>query len=74
MNEAPIRVAVVGTGNRGGEAYGFWLLDHPERVRVVAVADPLASRRRAFAERGASEYERWEDLAVVLGPPTSTRS
>lgn len=68
MSEAPIRVAVVGTGNRGGEAYGFWLLDHPERVRVVAVADPLASRRRAFAERGASEYERWEDLAVVLGP------
>ena len=68
MNGEAVRVAVVGTGNRGGEAYGLWLLDHPERVRVVAVADPLASRRRAFAERGASEYERWEDLAAAVRP------
>ena len=37
----PVRVAIVGCGNRGLEAYGEWLAAHPERAHVTAVVDPL---------------------------------
>lgn len=42
---------VVGAGDRGYDAYATWYLDHPDRGRVVAVADPDPGRRSRFAER-----------------------
>ncbi|MCK0116805.1 Gfo/Idh/MocA family oxidoreductase [Isoptericola sp. S6320L] len=59
----PMRLAVIGAGGRGRDAYGRWAVDHPDRTTLVAVADPDPSRRRALATTsGAREYADWRPL------------
>ena len=62
----PVTLAVIGAGNRGGDAYAGWCLEHPERARVVAVADPREERRNLVGERHQippeRRFARWEDL------------
>ncbi|PRY00955.1 Gfo/Idh/MocA family protein [Allonocardiopsis opalescens] len=63
----PVRIAVLGAGGRGAEAYGSWVLRHPGRARVVAVADPLAHRREPFADRaGVAPDARFGDWRPLL--------
>jgi len=45
----PVDVVVLGAGGRGFHAYGQWILDHPDLMRVVAVAEPDPARRERFA-------------------------
>ena len=45
---APITIAVAGAGSRGA-GYARWALRHPDRARVVAIAEPRAVRRTHFA-------------------------
>ena len=45
VTDGPIRVAIIGAGNRGREVYGGWIRAHPDQARVVAVADPDPVRR-----------------------------
>jgi predicted dehydrogenase len=63
---APISIVVAGAGNRGA-GYARWALSHPDRARVVAVAEPRAVRRARFAaEHGIAPENAvasWEDLA-----------
>ncbi|MAE66559.1 MAG: hypothetical protein CMJ18_20000 [Phycisphaeraceae bacterium] len=42
--------AIVGAGNRS-VVYSKYALQHPDRMRIVAVADPDDVRRRGFAQR-----------------------
>lgn len=62
----PVRIAVVGAGNRGS-AYGRWAAADPQRATVVAVAEPNPVRRARFAaEHGiepAREFTDWRELA-----------
>ncbi len=62
---SPVSLAVVGAGNRGA-GYAAWALTHPDRARVVAVADPNPSRRERLADRHgiarAGVFGGWEDL------------
>jgi predicted dehydrogenase len=62
----PVTLAVVGAGNRGTEHAG-WALAHPERAKVVAVAEPRAVRReRLAAAHGigpGAAFADWRDLA-----------
>ena len=44
MSDVPT-FALIGCGNRGADAYGAWLGRHPDRGRVVAVADRDPARR-----------------------------
>src|SRR3954447_7194170 len=44
----PVTLAVVGAGGRGS-GYANWALEHPDRARVVAVAEPRDARRARFA-------------------------
>jgi len=44
---APVSLVVVGAGQRG-TGYANWVLRHPDRARVVAVAEPRAIRRERF--------------------------
>ncbi|WP_051943061.1 Gfo/Idh/MocA family protein [Streptacidiphilus rugosus] len=63
----PVTLAVVGAGSRGS-GYAAWAAAHPDRARVVAVAEPREVRRRAFArEHALAEAEvfaDWRDLAA----------
>ncbi|MFB6614591.1 Gfo/Idh/MocA family protein [Streptomyces sp. NPDC085524] len=62
-----VTLAVVGAGDRG-TGYARWALAHPERARVVAVAEPRRIRRDRFAadhglDAGAA-VEDWRELAA----------
>ena len=46
----PVQVVMLGAGGRGFYSYGNWILNHPEQVRVVAVAELDAARRERFAK------------------------
>lgn len=66
MSTEPVRVAILGAGGRGAEAYGQWILDHPDRARVVAVAETLEHRRESFANLAGLpaqyRFAHWRDL------------
>ncbi len=46
---AAVEAVVVGGGIRGRFTYGAYALAHPDRLRVVAVAEPNEARRAAMA-------------------------
>lgn len=66
ITKRPVRLAILGAGGRGAEAYGAWFLDHPEVCQIVAVAESVEHRRTAFAERVGlpeeSAFADWRDL------------
>jgi len=66
----PIQIALIGAGQRGRDAYGRYVLDHPDDVRYVAVAEPIPERRSRLAAQHGIPPERqfaaWQDL---LGGP-----
>lgn len=56
-----ITISIAGAGARGS-IYARWIAAHPDRARLVAVADPRAERaRRLGAEHTVSD---WRDLAA----------
>ncbi|MCP2265330.1 Gfo/Idh/MocA family protein [Promicromonospora thailandica] len=61
---SPLRLAVLGAGGRGADAYGRWVRAHPDRARVVAVADPLPARLDALAGTTAARYADWRGLVA----------
>lgn len=62
----PIRVVLVGAGQRGAEAYAPYALKNPDQIQFVAVAEPNEERRKRFASAHAIPpehcYESWEEL------------
>lgn len=65
----PIRLAVVGAGDRGSR-YGGYALLHPDRARVVAVAEPRSTRRDAFARvHGLGADACFDDWRPLLAGP-----
>jgi len=64
----PVRLIVVGAGNRG-IGYAAYALDHPSKVKIVAVAEP----RKAYREKMAHDhripdkyvFQSWEDLLAM---------
>ncbi|CAN5254282.1 Gfo/Idh/MocA family oxidoreductase [soil metagenome] len=77
----PVRLLVIGAGSRGSHAYGQWCLEHPDRARVVAVADPNEERRDSLARQHdvatAGRFRSWREAlaepgawdAVVIATP-----
>ena len=59
-------VAVLGAGNRGREAYGYYILEHPGDIKAVAVAEPDVEKRKRFSEehniRDELQFSSWEQL------------
>jgi len=66
----PPSLAVVGAGDRGN-AYARFALEHPERLRIAAVAEPDPVRRERFAALhripAAAVFADWREL--LDGPP-----
>lgn len=65
MNRS-LRLAVLGAGGRGADAYGRWVRAHPDRARIVGVADPVPARLDALAGTTAARYPDWRDLVADL--------
>ncbi|MEV0262421.1 Gfo/Idh/MocA family oxidoreductase [Streptomyces sp. NPDC050617] len=60
ITDRPVRVAVVGAGQRG-LTYAEWIKAHPEQAELVAVADPRPSARAASG--APLEFDDWRPLA-----------
>lgn len=62
----PLDVVLIGAGSRGADTYGAYALARPERMRVVAVAEPDPGRRERFAHAHRLPPDRvfsdWKDL------------
>ena len=67
MMNKPIEVAVIGVGHRAA-MYASYALAHPERMKVVAVADPDANRRSQFSQAHnlpqSVQFENYQQLAA----------
>jgi predicted dehydrogenase len=63
--EYPLSAVLLGAGNRG-TAYGNYALAHPEKLRFIAVAEPIQTRLNGFADRHRirpeHRYSHWKDL------------
>jgi len=65
-----IEVALIGAGLRGRYVYSPYAAEHPERMRVVAVAEPDPLRREVVARRHELPPERvFSDWEQLLGQP-----
>jgi predicted dehydrogenase len=62
----PLEVVLIGAGNRGANAYASYALEHPDQMRIVAVAEPDPARRNRFADTHDLDTDRtfthWEEL------------
>lgn len=39
-----VRAVVIGAGNRGKDVYAKYALDHPNELKIIAVAEPNADQ------------------------------
>ncbi len=66
----PITVLLFGAGARGADAYAPYALQHPDEIKFVAVAEPIAARREKFAHTYAIPpehcFKSWQD-AIAAG-------
>ena len=51
--DGPLRVALIGCGERGRRAYGAYALAHPGRMQIIACADTDPEKRGRFAAEHA---------------------
>ncbi len=62
----PIDAVLIGAGQRGANDFGSYAQRHPDRLRFVAVAEPVPERRTYFARQHHipldEQYEHWRDL------------
>ncbi|XP_020493850.1 putative oxidoreductase YteT [Labrus bergylta] len=66
MMTSPVRVIVVGAGNRG-DSYSQFASIHPERMKVVGVADPRRFARTKIQQQHKIEdgnvFSEWKSIA-----------
>jgi predicted dehydrogenase len=61
---------LIGAGQRGHFVYGRWALDNPDRLRIVAVADPRPDRLERFADaHRIPPSHRFGDPDILLSFP-----
>ncbi|WP_122643348.1 Gfo/Idh/MocA family protein [Luxibacter massiliensis] len=57
---------LIGAGLRGGHVYSQYALEHPDELKVAAVAEPDRNRREAFASKHNipedMQFESYEEL------------
>ena len=61
-----VRAVLIGAGNRGRYTYGAYARAHPDRLRIVAVAEPAPERRAALAQEHGLDpkvcFDDWKRL------------
>lgn len=64
--EKPITAVLIGAGRRGLTVYGGYALKNSKKLKFVAVAEPIETRRKKFALLHGilpeKCYESWQDL------------
>lgn len=72
---SPVEAVVIGAGNRGAETYARWALEHPDQLKLVAVAEPndIRLERTAEAHRIPAE-RRFRDWETMLAQPRLARA
>jgi len=64
--EKLITAILLGVGNRGMDAYGKYALKYPDKLKFVAVAEPIQYRREKFAQLHDIPLKRmfnsWEEV------------
>lgn len=69
----PVRLLVIGAGDRG-TGHARWALDHPDRAKVVGVAEPRRARREALAQaHGIAPHNTVEDWREFAGRKFAAR-
>ena len=67
----PLSLAVVGAGGRFNAYNRKYIVKNPDRVRIVAIAEPMAERRDAVAKQHAIPpdhcFESYEQIAARPG-------
>lgn len=62
----PVDALLLGAGLRGRHVYARWAREHPDRLRIVAVAEPDDARRAALAREHALDAANvardWREL------------
>src|SRR5262249_35589745 len=67
---APVEAVLIGAGQRGRHVFGAFARRHPDRLRLLAVAEPDAARREAFAAEHAIGPElRFADRRELRARP-----
>lgn len=65
----PISAVVLGAGSRGS-IYAGYAKDHPEELRIIAIAEPRRDRLDALAEEvGVPTERRFESWETLLSQP-----
>lgn len=65
-----VDAVLVGGGNRGRFTYGGYARQHPDRLRIVALAEPVADRRAVIAAEHGLEPDRvTADWRALLARP-----
>ncbi len=76
----PVTAITLGCGGRG-RVYGNYALNYPERLKIVGLAEPIASRNESYAKDHnvprENRYNTWEDVfkrpkfadAVIISTP-----
>lgn len=68
--ERCIKVAIAGLGSRGYDVYGRAIKAHPDKMRIVAVADPdPEKRKKAQEEYGLSKQQCFFGCEELLKAP-----
>lgn len=66
MRKQPVEAVLIGAGGRGRHCFGHYALQHPHDIKIVAVAEPDADRRAAFAEDHKlpknRQFKSYEDM------------
>jgi len=60
------RIAIVGAGGRGINAFGRQLLQHADKCELVALCDPNVVRMKAGLEKLGVECDMHEDISEVV--------
>ncbi|HVP31433.1 MAG TPA: Gfo/Idh/MocA family oxidoreductase [Myxococcota bacterium] len=67
---AVVEAVLVGAGNRGRFTYGGFAREHPDRLRLVALAEPDDERRATVAaEHGLGPERVFRDFRELLARP-----
>ena len=67
-SQRPVTIALLGAGSRGS-TYAGWVARHPERARIVAVAEPRDYQRKTLAEQHDVSPDQtflsWQDFVAA---------